>query len=122
MIRIIVLAGALASSVLAPAHAQGLAGDLARHGFGDGDYTAMRDAGAKLYEPGDPKVGASTPWSNPKTGAKGSVEITDVVTRDDGSLCVKLRNLAQTATMKEAQAFVGLRCRADDGAWKIGSP
>lgn len=105
--------------VATPALPDWLSGSLSRAGFGNGDYTVAKAAGAGLFEDGVPEVGDSVAWENEASGSSGTIEIVEVFERGDGRTCVRLGHTARSSRMTEPETFAGLRCRAEDGRWLI---
>lgn len=87
---------------------------LAKSGFTPEDLDLMAATEARLYTPNIQKTGSRLSWSNPGSGASGSVTLESVQ-----GACVELHHLAHK---KDRPAPVELRrrkCRADDGRWLL---
>ena len=65
------------------------------------------------------QTGERSTWSNPDSGATGSVTPTRTFQNDQGENC---REFQQTVTIGgETEEAFGTACRQDDGSWKIVS-
>lgn len=83
--------------------------------LGPGDREiAARTAEIALQHTRD---GATSTWSNPRTGRTGSVTLLETRRGDDGGVCRVLRQTASVAGNSiEAR---GIACRGPDGTWQI---
>ena len=106
--------GALIATLALPAKAESIAIALRNAGITNDDYKLMTDAAASLYEAEAVTAGAETLWSNPETGAFGTVEIADF----DGT-CVTMVHLVRIAKTDTNSQLNTRRCKADDGRWLI---
>lgn len=96
-----------------------LLGSLARSdaaaalGPGDREIAARTTAIALQHT----RDGATSTWSNPRTGHTGSVTPVDTREGADGGICRALRQTASVAG-KSIEAR-GIACRGTDGTWQI---
>lgn len=81
----------------------------------DVDKLKQRQGAQRAFETAP--SGTSTAWSNPDSGASGSVTPTRTYQRGDGAYC---REFTQTINVggKSEQGY-GTACRQPDGSWKI---
>jgi surface antigen len=82
--------------------------------FTDQDWDLLRQAGEKALERG--ADGEIARWSNPATGASGSIQPLDTTDRE-GATCrlTVVSNSAGDASGSSRFTF----CRQDDGAWRV---
>ena len=108
------LALGLAAALLAlPASGQ-IARSIEAQGVSRADTRLLLDTAATLWESGNPQVGDNAAWSNPETGATGTVEVTAY----DGRCVTILHEILPGNDAAPIEA-TGRRCRAEDGRWLI---
>jgi len=82
----------------------------------DADLAFARNAASDVLTKGDKD--SSQPWSNPDTGARGSVTpLAQAYTGDDGRTCRDF--LASYVNGKTESWLQGAGCHAGDGRWEI---
>ena len=86
-------------------------------GMKNEDWTAMLEAGTRLYDPVVMQPGAEAPWSA-ESGAQGVVRLLSTEPGEDGRPCVVLRYVAQPPDA-EAVSTDSRRCRAESGRWLL---
>lgn len=96
-----------------PASANSLLRQIDRTGLTQQDLNAMVRAGGTLYADSNARPGDDTIWSNPETGAHGSVEISTV--SDD---CVGLIYKFSTRRQPRIHTVQTRRC-LEDGKWRL---
>jgi len=102
----------LAGALVAPAFGQiGTTIDLR-----DSDLAMARAAAAKLYENLDTPVGAHESWSNPATGASGTVTLIARM-EPNGLQCRRLQHVIKVASRGDPFVFLFDNCLID-GVWK----
>ncbi|MEM9043277.1 MAG: hypothetical protein AAGC81_01175 [Pseudomonadota bacterium] len=106
--------GALIAVFALPVMAEPIAIALRKAGITNDDYKLMTDAAASLYEAETVEAGAETLWSNPESGAFGTVEIAAF----DGT-CVVMTHLVRVKKTDKNSRINSRRCKADDGRWLI---
>jgi surface antigen len=82
--------------------------------FNEEDRALLRDATTELLENGED--GSVAEWSNPDTGAQGSVKLLGSFTKD-GMTCRRLEFRNRIGD-KSGSAVHSL-CRVEDGTWKF---
>ena len=89
-------------------------------GLSSADFRMQEDAGRRLVSHGSPANGATENWSNPKTGASGTVTVESTFHKK-GMLCRKVNFASKTAAQQDAITTVIDWCRTSHG-WRIVSP
>lgn len=104
-----------AVAIMAGAALGGFAGHAIGSSMDKADILAMQNAQASALEHN--RTGSGTSWSNPDTGASGTVTPTRTYVSERGQNC---REYTQTVKIggKSEQAF-GKACRRSDGSWEI---
>ena len=83
--------------------------------FSNADLAVASAATTALLE----RDGASGPWENPLTGARGTVTPIAAVYRDNGSEC---RDFLSSYVREKAEAWMeGEACRNGFGRWEVRS-
>jgi hypothetical protein len=98
-----------------PALANSLLRQIESTGLTQEDLNIMVRAGGELYASRAARPGEDTIWSNPATGAYGSVEITSV-----SGKCVGLNYKFRTRRNSRIQTVQTRRC-LNDGRWVLAS-
>jgi hypothetical protein len=81
----------------------------------DGDLVFARAAASEVLRSG--KQGASQPWENPATGARGTVTPIASAYTQDGQTC---RDFLASYVSAKSQAWLqGEACKQQKGAWEI---
>jgi surface antigen len=94
----------------------GSIGDAAAPGPTDADLAFARNAASDVLTKGDRD--SSQPWSNPDTGARGSVTpLTQAYTGEDGRTCRDF--LASYVNGKTESWLQGAGCHGGNGRWEI---
>ena len=94
----------------------GSIGDAAAPAPTDADLAFARNAASDVLTKGDKD--SSQPWSNPDTGARGSVTpLTQAYTSDDGRTCRDF--LASYVNGKTESWLQGAGCQSSQGRWEI---
>lgn len=96
-----------------PASANSLLRQIDRTGLTQQDLNAMVRAGGMLYADSNARPGDDTIWSNPETGAHGSVEVSTV-----SGNCVGLSYKFMTRRKPQIQTIQTRRC-LDNGQWRL---
>ena len=81
----------------------------------DGDLVYARAAASEVLRSG--KKGASQPWENPATGARGMVTPIASAYTQDGQTCRDF--LASYINAKSQSWMQGEACRQHQGAWEV---
>ncbi len=97
-----------------PAQARSLADTFRRTGLSQQDIALVTTTANKLYRTGTPQVGRSAEWSNPQSGAHGTVRLASF--RDN---CAVLDHSVITTRRPEPQEFSFRHCKAADGSWTL---
>ena len=82
----------------------------------DSDIQMAKAAAAKLYENLDTPVGASESWSNPQTGASGTVTLIARMEQNDMQ-CRRLQHVIKVKSQGDPYNFMFDRCLVG-GEWK----
>ena len=82
------------------------------------DLNRQRAAAQSLLGKEPPPVGENASWSNPKTGARGTVTMVDARDVRARSPCQRIRYEVSTHRVKEPVDIDFTVCRAPDGKWK----
>ncbi len=82
------------------------------------DLNLQRTAAQFLLGKEPPPVGENASWSNPKTGARGTVTMVDARDARGRSPCRRIRYEVSTNRVKEPVNIDFTVCRAPDGKWK----
>ena len=85
------------------------------------DLNRQRAAAQSLLGKEPPPVGENAPWSNPKTGTRGTVTMVDARDARGRSPCRRLRYEVSTDRVKEPVNIDFTVCRAPDGKWKAAN-
>ncbi len=82
----------------------------------ESDLVLARNAASDVLAKGS--KGASQPWENPQTGARGSVTpLASAYAGDDGRTC---RDFLASYVNGDTQSWLqGAACKAGDGRWEI---
>lgn len=108
------MAAAVAVMMATPAAAVGFLNAIDEIGLNNDDYEILKNEAEALYTAADPKVGDEGIWSNPVTGAHGSVELIQF----DGT-CATMAHAIRTPKTRDIHRLNSRRCKADDGRWLI---
>jgi hypothetical protein len=110
----------LAAAVLLPAPALAQWRYLFPSGFSltEADLLAQRDAARRLLHAEPPPVGRSEEWSNPRSGARGTVTLLGA-SELRGMPCRRVRFQVATPRAREPFDMTYTLCRVADGSWKI---
>jgi len=110
----------LAAVVVAPAPALGQWRYLFPQGFSltEADLHAQRDAVRRLLRPEPPPVGRGEDWSNPRSGARGTVTLVGASERR-GMPCRRVRYHVTTRRAAEPFDVELTLCRVAPDSWKI---
>ena len=115
---LVVLGLSAAMIVAAPAQAAGLLflSDTAAARMTDDDYTAMTKAAVEALD--DATVPSTKVWTNPKSGAGGTVKTVQTLSDKSGNACKVLEHNTQAKKLThEAKSTL---CKVD-GSWKLVS-
>jgi surface antigen len=82
------------------------------------DLDRQRAAARSLLDKEPPPVGANTSWSNPKSGARGTVTMLDARDVRGRSPCRRMRYEVSTRRATEPVEIDFTACRMPDGKWK----
>jgi hypothetical protein len=83
----------------------------------DGDLAYARAAASEVLRGG--KKGASQPWENPSTGARGTITPIASAYTQDGQTC---RDFLASYISSTSEAWLqGAACKQRQGAWEIRS-
>ena len=110
----------LGAAVLLPAPALAQWRYLFPRGFAltEDDLRAQRDAVQRLLRAAPPPVGRSEEWSNPRSGAHGTVTL--LGTSELRSMpCRRIRFHVVTPRAIEPYDLAFTICRVADGSWKV---
>ncbi len=101
-----------------PAHAQ--LNPFRRSDFEvtDTDIRLATAAAAKLYEGERAELGDFEDWSNPESGARGSVMLVGIFTHNDLP-CRRLQHDIELTTSGTPFRYVFDRCKLPSGEWKL---
>lgn len=96
--------------------------DLFPEGFSltQKDGALIRNARNELVTTEPPAIGHSVAWSNPESGAHGTLTL-EGVSESRGRPCRRVRYLIITAQASSALDLNLTLCRTSDGVWKIDS-
>jgi len=83
----------------------------------EGDLAFARNAASDVLTKGD--MDSSQPWSNPETGARGSVTPLAEAYTEDGHTCREF--LASYVNGKAESWLQGAACQSSRGRWEIHS-
>jgi len=86
-------------------------------GLRSSDFQVMHDAARKLAAQGHPADGTSQAWSNPQTGASGSVTVEGTF-HHKAMLCRKVEYRAQSAPGADELSAEVSWCKTPNG-WKM---
>jgi surface antigen len=116
MRRNVNLIAALLMAIAAPlsAIATPLSVQLARSGFTPKDLDLMSATAAKLYTPSVKEVGSTLSWSNPDSGARGSVKLAAV--QDN---CIYLHHFVYAKGRTSPAELRPRMCKSTDGRWLL---
>jgi surface antigen len=92
-------------------------GSNAALGVADADIALATAAATKMFATGS--KGASMPWENPATGARGTVTAVAEEYRQDGFICREF--LASFVTTARDSWLQGEACRFPQGQWVVRS-
>jgi hypothetical protein len=96
-----------------PVSANSLLRQIENTGLTQEDINMMVRSGGGLYADGNAKPGDDTIWSNPETGAHGSVEVSTV-----SGNCVGLSYKFMTRRKPQIHTVQTRRC-LDNGQWRL---
>ena len=118
--RLVAGACALAALLLAPGPASARWRDLFPDGFSATreDLDRQRAAARSLLRTDPPPVGRSEAWSNPKSGARGTVTMLGA-SQLQGLPCREMRYTIETPRAVRPVDVTFTVCRTADGAWKV---
>jgi surface antigen len=85
----------------------------------DEDMRIQRDAILRLVRAEPPPIGQNEDWSNPRTGARGTVTLLGA-SEVRRMPCRRLRFQVNTHRASEPVDMTFTLCRTDEGVWKIG--
>jgi len=85
------------------------------------DLDRQRAAAQSLLGKEPPPVGENASWSNPKTGARGTVTMVDARDVRGRSPCRRIRYEVSTHRVKKPVDIDFTVCRAPDGKWKAAN-
>lgn len=110
----------LAAAVLLPGPALAQWRYLFPSGFSltEADLRAQRDAAQRLLRPEPPPIDRSEDWSNPQSGARGTVTLLGV-SELRRMPCRRLRFQSATPRVSEPFDVTFTLCRVADGSWKL---
>ena len=83
------------------------------------DLNAMMIAGQRLYGRNSVHNGASTTWSNPKTGNRGTITVLQSFT-EHGMQCRKVKYDNRVVNLEGVRSSTLNWCKTPKGEWKIG--
>ncbi len=104
---------ALLWTTAAPAQYASFSRQLVNRGLVQADIDMMADAASELFSSNTAAAGDTTKWSNEKTGAFGTVEITEVAGN-----CIRVLHLFRAKSRTQAQTLQIKRCLID-GNWVL---
>ena len=84
------------------------------------DYDHQQAAAQRLLNAEPPRIGATESWSNPNSGAQGTVTLQGTRTIRQMP-CRTLRYDMMTRGMPRATETTFTLCRTADGSWRIAS-
>ena len=110
----------LATAVLLPGPALAQWRYLFPPGFSltEADLEAQRNAVRRLLQPEPPPVGRSEDWSNPRSGARGTVTLLGA-SELRRMPCRRIHFHVATPRVSEPFDVTLTLCRVADGSWKI---
>ena len=105
---------------LSPASLQAAVNPLrnVRTGLNSADLRAMNAAAARLYQQDTVSDGATTKWSNPRSGNSGSVTVLQSFTKSDMP-CRELRYDIHLHARRGMRSYTVNWCKTASGVWKL---
>lgn len=89
-----------------------------RTGLNGADLRAMNAAAARLYQQDNVSDGATTRWSNPKSGNSGSITVLQTFTKSDMP-CRKLRYKIHLHARRGVRSYTVNWCKTATGIWEL---
>ena len=95
-----------------PVAAKSLSRIVASAGLTPQDFEMLRDTARQLYDTATPQQGRTLSWTNPDSGSRGTVRLTEVKQN-----CVSLRHLVYPKGQDQAREILSQRCKDAEGQW-----